>query len=287
MYHAYAIRPMGEKVLFNSGGLFDQSFAITNHGVRTFATDFYSTAAGLFQSNYFHIDLVQRGLINCTYGPPLSSFPFYEDASILHASIHNFIVAFIDTYYVRDDLCAQDHELQSWIQEATAEALVLDFPQSPLTHKETLVGILTQFAFLAGVSHHVLNSGEPATTSGALPLHPSAIYAPPPVKKGVKDLMSYLPPVDEAVKHIALLARFNRPQVESRNETLLYMFSSDRLLGKFGAKIEMAASLFENEMRAFSDIVRQRRFNSEGLSQGMPFVWQALDPQRIPYFLSV
>ena len=287
MHHAYAIRPMGEKVLFNSGGFFDQSFAITNHGVRTFATDFYSTAAGLFQSNYFHTDLVERGLINCTYGPPLSSFPFFEDASILHASIHSFMVAFIDTYYVRDDLLAQDHELQSWIQEATAEALVLDFPPSPLTHKETLVDILTQIAFLAGVSHHVLNGGEPATTSGALPLHPSAMYAPPPIKKGVKDLMSYLPPIDEAVKHIALLARFTRPQVEPRNETLLYMFSSDRFLSKCSAGIKMAASLFESEMRAFSNLVRQRNFDSEGLSQGMPFVWQALDPQRIPYFLSV
>ena len=287
MHHAYAIRPMGEKVLFNPRGFFDQSFAITNHGVRTFATDYYSTVAGLFQSNYFYRDLIERGLINCTYGPPLSSFPFFEDASILHTFIHSFMVAFVDTYYTRDDLLAQDHELQSWIQEATAEALVLDFPPSPLTRKETLVGILTQVAFLAGVSHHVLNSGEPATTSGALPLHPSAIYAPPPVKKGVKDLISYLPPIDEAVKHIALLARFNRPQVEVRNETLLYMFSSDSFLSKCGGKTKMAASLFEKEMRAFSDMVRQRGFDSEGLSQGMPFVWQALDPKRIPYFLSV
>lgn len=258
---------MGEKVLFNPRGFFDQSFAITNHGVRTFATDYYSTVAGLFQSNYFHTDLIARRLINCTYGPPLSSSPFFEDASILHTSIHSFMVAFLDTYYTRDDLLAQDHELQSWIQEATAEALVLDFPPFPLTRKETLVGILTQFAFLAGVSHHVLNSGEPATTSEALPLHPSAMYAPPPVKKGVKVLMSYLPPIDEAVKHIALLARFNRHQVEHRNETLLYMFSSDSFLSKCGGKIGMATFLFEKEMRAFSDMVRQRGFDSEGLSQ--------------------
>lgn len=287
MHHAYAIRPIGERFLFNDGGYFDQSFAITNQGVRMFATEFYPKTAGPFRANYFYTDLVARGLLNCTYGPALRSFPFFEDASVLHSAIHQFMASFVDAYYETEDLLAQDKELQSWVVEATSEALAIDFPTSPLIYKETLVDILTQIAFLSGVSHHVLNSGEPVTTSGILPLHPSAIYAPIPTEKGVKDLMPYMTPAEEAVKHVALLARFNRPQLEARNQTLLYMFSSGEFLSKYNGEIEAAASLFHSKMKAFSDEVRHREFDTEGLSQSMPFIWQALDPSRLPYFLSV
>lgn len=287
MHQAYAIRPIGEKFLFNNGGYFDQSFAITNQGVRMFATEFYPGAAGPFQANYFHADLVARGLLNCTYGPALKSFPFFEDASVLHGAIHRFMVSFVDVYYATEDSLVQDEELRSWIEEATSEALVIDFPSASLIHKEAVVGILTHIAFLAGVSHHVLNGGEPVTTSGILPLHPSAIYAPLPIAKGIRDLMPYLTPADEAVKHIALLARFNRPQLGARNDTLIHMFSSGQFLEKCTAEVDEAAADFQREMKAFSDRVRNRRFNAEGLSQGMPFIWQALDPSRLPYFLSV
>lgn len=287
MHHAYAIRPVGEKWLFNPGGYFDQSFAITNQGVRMFATEFYATSAGSFQANYFHTEVVTRGLLNCTYGPALKSFPFFEDASILHSAIRHFMASFINAYYITDDLLAQDHEIQSWIEEATYEALVIDFPPSPLTRKKILIDILTQVAFLAGVSHHVLNSGEPVVTSGVLPLHPSALYAPVPTKKGVKNIMPYLAPAEEAINHIALLARFNRPQLEISKETLLYMFSSNEFLSRCRPEVKEAASSFYNEMEIFSQKVRQRGFDAEGLSQGMPFLWQALDPSRIPYFLSV
>lgn len=287
MHHAYAIRPIGEKVLFNSGGFFDQSFAITNHGVRMFSTEFYPKKAGPFQANYFYTDLIARGLINCTYGPLLQSFPFFDDAKILHSSIHDFMSSFVNAYYKTDDLLMLDNELQSWIRESTQKALAIDFPPSPLVHKGTLVDILTQFTFLAGVSHHTLNSGEPVKTSGVLPLHPSAIYAPLPEEKGVKDITPYLTPPGEALKHIALLARFNRPQLEASKETLLYMFSSDKFLNRFPMEIRDAASTFFKEMKAFSDQVRRRQFNEGGLCQGMPFVWQGLDPSRIPYFLSV
>lgn len=287
MHHAYAIRPIGEQFLFNPGGFFDQSFAITNRGVRMFSTEFYPHKAGPFQANYFYTDLVTRGLIECTYGPSLPSFPFFDDAKILYSSINDFMNSFVDVYYENGDSLTMDHELQSWIRESTQEALAIDFPPFPLTDKKTLVDILSQFAYLAGVSHHVLNSGEPFKTSGVLPLHPSALFAPLPKEKGIKDIMPYLTPADEALKHIALLARFNRPQLQKDKETLLYMFSSDDFLRRFPAPIKDAAATFSTEMKAFSDRVRKRQFDDSGLCQGMPFVWKGLDPSRIPYFLSV
>ena len=79
-------------MVFNAGGYFDQSFAITNQGVRAFATEFYATSADSFQANYFHTDIITRGLLNCTYGPALKSFPFLEDASVLHLAIRRFMI---------------------------------------------------------------------------------------------------------------------------------------------------------------------------------------------------
>ena len=99
--------------------------------------------------------------------------------------------------------------------------------------------------------------------------------------------MPYLTPAEEAIKHIALLGRFNRPQLEISKETLLYMFSSDEFLNKCRPEVKGAASFFYSEMGILNQRARQRRFDAEGLSQGMPFLWQALDRSRIPYFLSV
>jgi hypothetical protein len=286
MYQAYAIRPVGEAVLFNDGGFFDQVFAITNHGVRLFATEAYWTVAGAFRSNYFHADLVKRGLLNSTYGPPLTSFPFLEDGERLFALIRCFMTDFVQAYYESDYDLAQDYELQDWIAEANDAALVVDFPPSPLVRAETLVDILTHMAFLTGVSHHVLNAGEPATTSGVLPLHPAALYAPIPTTKGVHDLMPFLPPAQEAVQQIALLARFNRPQLVEKQQTLQYMFNDAKLLNRAHPQVRAANVKFIRAMQETAEIMAKRKFDQNGLSQGMPFIWTGLDPSRVPFFLS-
>lgn len=287
MHQAYAIRPVGERVLFNSEGLFDKSFAITNIGVRMFATEFYPTVAGPFRANYFYRDLTSRGLINCTYGPELPSLPFFTDASKMLAAIRRFITSFVTAYYASEKVLALDHELQAWVKEATASAGVIDFPPAPLLERETLVDMLSHAAFLTGVSHHVLNSGEPFGTSGMLPLHPAALYKPIPTKKGVTmdELMGFLPGFEAAVDHVALLAFFNRPMLEGERRTLAYMFEGEEL--RDGEELKKAAGVFVQEMLEISREIRERGFDEEGLSEGMPFVWRALDPAKIPYFLSV
>ena len=288
MHQAYAIRPVGEKVLFNDGGFFDQSFAINNTGVRMFATDFYPAVAGPFRANYFENNLIRRGLFNCTWGPAFKSFPFLDDAGRMHQSIHRFVREFVSTYYRSEALLGLDHELQAWVREANGEARVIDFPPAPIAQAATLVEILTHVAFLAGVSHHVLNAGEPVATSGLLPLHPSALYAPPPAAKGLADLMPFLPPADKAVEHIALLARFNRPRLARGHGTLRDMFAAPELLIRARRPaILRAVRRFMREMTALSEEIRGRGFDERGLSQGMPFVWQQLDPAQIPFFLSV
>jgi hypothetical protein len=287
MHQAYAIRPVGEAVLFNEGGYFDRSFAVSNHAVRQFATEFYPTVAGAFKRNYFEEELRGRGLINSTYGPDLPHFPFYEDGSKMLPVIRRFVQSFVDAYYETDVMLALDWEVQAWIEEANGPAMVIDFPEGPITEPETLVDIITHIAWLGGVSHHVLNSGTPVATSGVLPLHPAALYAPPPEKKGIKDILPFLPNEQDAVQQIALLARFNRPQLVDSQETLLHMFDDESLLEGGRREVVFANERFMTDMRQISEDINKKTFDEEGLCQGMPFVWKGMDPGQIPFFLSV
>ncbi|MCJ1405413.1 hypothetical protein MMC11_008641 [Xylographa trunciseda] len=288
MYQAFAIRPVGEDVLFNPGGVFDQSFALSNEAVRQFATEHYPLSAGPFQSNYFHQDLVARGLVNCTYGPALTSVPFYDDGNAIVSSLRRFTDAYLHAYYPRENLIFLDTELQNWVSEAANGAKVLDFPPSPLTSRNVLVSILTHAAFLTGVSHHALNSGTPASTSGVLPFHPAALYAPLPTTKGsTTSLMSFLPNVTDSLNQISLLIRFNRPKIEDSNSNLVHMFSSSKFLAGGCSAVAHAARLFQTDMQEISSQIQSKAFDPNGLAQGMPFVWRSLDPSKIPFFLSV
>ena len=288
MYQAFAIRPVGEDVLFNPGGFFDQSFALSNEAVRQFATEHYPLSAGPFQSNYFQQDLVARGLVNCTYGPALASVPFYDDGILIVSSLRRFTDTYLRAYYPRENLIFLDTELQNWISEATKEAKVLDFPPSPLVSRDVLVSILTHAAFLTGVSHHALNSGTPASTSGVLPFHPAALYAPLPTTKGnITTLMPFLPNMTDALNHIALLIRFNRPKLEDSDGNLVHMFSSSKFLAGGCSEVAHAARLFQAEMLEISSRIQSKTFDQNGLAQGMPFIWRSLDPSKNPFFLSV
>jgi len=284
------VRLIANTILFSfEGGLFDQSFAITNLDVRQFATEFYPFASA-FQPNFFHANLTTRGLLNCTYGPALKSFPFLSDAFVIHSSITAFLTTFVTTYYPTPRLLALDHELQNWISEASLHAGVIDFPPAPLTSRTTLISILRHLAFLNSVAHNTLNGAELFQVSGTLPLHPAELYAPPPTAKGPSDvdILSYLPLLKETVENIALVAFFS-PTFTDPKQTLAKMFDEgEELFEKGEGRVRSAARRFGEQMGAFSEVLRgraERGFDGGGLAGGMPFVWRALDPGRVPFFL--
>lgn len=288
MYRAFAVRPIGDEVLFNDGGFFDSSFAPTNFGGRSLSSDLYPTGAGLFQYSQFGNDLVSRGLVNCTYGPALKTMPFYDTVNPMVNAIREFTTSYVDAYYPSDTLLMHDHELQAWMLEAIEEAKVLDFPSFPLTSRSTLVSILTHIGFLAGIAHHALNGATPGESSGILPLHPTAFNKPLPTTKGsIDDLIPYLHNDTEALKQASLLVRFNRPLIEEQQGNLVHMFAGDDFLAQSVQTVDMAARRFVAEMERISDTIRAQVFDESGLAQGMPFIWRSLDPRRIPYYLSV
>lgn len=80
---------------------------------------------------------------------------------------------------------------------------------------------------------------------------------------------------------------FARPLLAGSNRTIIHMFNEPRMLSQMNPQTQEANAVFMKAMRDFSAQMEARTFDADGLSQGMPFVWNALDPNAAPYSLTV
>ena len=65
------------------------------------------------------------------------------------------------------------------------------------------------------------------------------------------------------------------------------MFDDPGMLALMNADTQAAAEVFLESMQGFSAQVQARAFDAQGLAQGMPFLWRALDPNVAPYSLTI
>ncbi|KAI8951241.1 lipoxygenase [Xylaria longipes] len=260
-----------------------QYYAWTSISGRTWANQVYSSGeTANFQSNYYRTLLENHGLINSPHGPALKSFPFYEDASVVTEAIRDFMTVYVNSYYPNDQAVAQDTELQAWRRE-TDTAKVYDFPKSIATRK-TLIDILTHQTYLGAVVHGVMSTNGAIGDTTSLPFAPAGFRQPIPTKKGVTDIMSYMPTAEGAVWQVSTYAAANRAAWKNTNETISYMFADEALLSRTNPSVRSAAAKFRDSMNAFSKEVRARTFDKDGLNRGMPFLWNVLDPNWAPYW---
>jgi arachidonate 15-lipoxygenase (second type) / 8-lipoxygenase (S-type) len=141
-------------------------------------------------------------------------------------------------------------------------------------------------AHLASTAHHTVNTNELISASSTLPFHPPSLYQPPPTSKGASNLAKFLPPLDKVETQLSFAALFARPFFVNTNRTLLHMFDDPAMLSRTNSATRAAAATFQSSMTAFSNQVASRHFDQNGLSQGMPFLWQALDPNVAPYSIT-
>lgn len=285
LYGEFGIRALGLAVLFRPGGDVDQFYGYTGTGATEFAQNIYDSGyAGAFQNNYFLTNLQRRGLIGAN--PPLKNFPFYEDALPIWNAMHAFMTTFVNSYYKNNAAVQKDTELQAWIKEANGPAKVIDFPTS-LTTPAQIADVLTHVAHLCSTSHHAVNTNQLITGSGVLPFNPSGLYAPIPTTKGASNLAQYMPPLAQCINQINQQADFSRPLIAGTNRTLVNIFNDEPMLALMNSATRSANTKFMSTMLARSAVVKSRTFDSQGLSQGMPFVWKALDPNVAPFSLTI
>ena len=277
---------MLQVVLFTPGTGVDLVFPYTGQSAQSYTTNRYQNlGAGEFQANYFYTDLQNRGLINSTYGPELKNFPFYQDAQPIYNAVHTFFTSFVNSYYSSDAVVKADKEIQAWATEANGPAKCIDFPSSIVT-RATLVNVLSHFAHLASTAHHVVNTNELIQACSTLPFHPPSLYSPIPIAKKVTDLAAWEPPFTKVLEQFAVAALFARPLLVDTNRTLLHMFDNPTMLSHMNSQTSQAAATFMSSMEALSAKIGARTFDADGLSQGMPFVWKALDPNVQPYSIT-
>jgi hypothetical protein len=193
---------------------------------------------------------------------------------------------YVEEYYPSDDIIANDPELQAWFLEANGPAEVYDFPPSPLTQRETLIALLTHVAYLAGIEHHALNTNSLAA-SWALPLHPTSHWAPLPRAKGIDSVVPYLPNLNRSISQIVVETQFSRPGYMYTNETLYSLFSDPEFLDATTPRVRNASSTFMSNMLRLGAGIESKRFDEQGLSQGMPFIWDNVNPLVMPFFLAI
>lgn len=269
--------------LANDGGVVDQTLALSGADAIVYAGEIYQNGGGDFQAGYMTENFQARNIINCTFGPELKSIPYLDDASTIHNAIEAFATTFVDSYYTSADDFTSDTELQAWAAEANGAAGAKDFPT--FIDRETLINIITHIGYLSSVVHHTLNSKELGDISASLPFHPMSLALPVPIAKGVTDVVPYLPGVALSLGQVVFAAVFSRPQFFNSTEDLTHFFSNATMLAGMNADVGTAAALFKSTMDEFSDSVMARSFDAEGLSQGMPFIWNTLDPRKAPFQL--
>jgi hypothetical protein len=236
-----------------------------------------------FQRNYYRSEFKSRGLVNSSFGPTFKSFPFYEDTSVIVEAIREFMKTFVNSYYADDKAVTQDIELQAWHRE-TRTARVYDFPR--IQTRQGLADILTHQAYLSVIVSNVMSTNGIHLNSMALPFAPAGFLQPIPTRKGLteKDLMSFMPTPEGAIWQVSTYVVGHRPMWRDTNETVSHLFDDETLLGRMNPETQAAAAKFKAVMMDFSVEVRARTFDENGLNRGMPFIWDALDPNYAPYW---
>ncbi|KAI1259424.1 lipoxygenase [Xylariaceae sp. FL1019] len=276
------IRPTLYTGIITSGAI-DKYYPWTGDGARLYANQvFESGEASNFQSNYIETRLENAGLINSQFGPELKSFPFWEDTSVVVGLMRTFFNEVINSYYTSDLAVRQDKELQGWAQEAQ-DAGLPDFPKA-ISSRKQLADMLTHIDYLGTVVHGVISSNGVYGFMASLPFAPTSFYKPLPTAKGATDLIQYMPDIYQAVAQVSTLIAASRAAWINGNQTMTHMWDDEAMLARMNSRTRAANVDFKNAMNDFSDEVRARTFDSEGLNRGMPVIWRPLDPNSAPYW---
>lgn len=143
-------------------------------------------------------------------------------------------------------------------------------------------------AHLVSSAHHAVNTNELLQVSSTLPFSPPSLYSSLPTEKSADtDLVKFLPPLEKVIEQFLVGSLFARPLLVGTNRTIIHMFNDQSVLDKMNEETRTANTVFMNTMQDFSAQVSARNFDGNGLSQGMPLVWKALDPNVVPYSIVV
>lgn len=287
MLNAFGIRQFIQSKLCAPGQFIDQLYTFDGRAALKYAMDLYEKGEKNFQANYFPRRLERNGLLDSKFGPPIRHFPFAEDAARIHAAWKSFMGTLVHSYYDEPASIRQDQELACWFKEV-GRAGSADFPGGENISASELIDVLTHVAYLNSVQHQAMNNND-QFINAQVPLSPMALYKPLPTKKGLSEgeLLSLLPNVTQILKQLSLGAAFSRAEFVDSERALINVFKDEDLHSSLNNKTKAAAARFEADMEKLSAEIAGRGFDKDGLCDGAPFLWRALDPRVALYTTTI
>ncbi len=267
----FFINDAAESSLTRSGGGVDRIMAATIAECRQVAIQGVLTWD--FAGSMLEADLRARGVDDRS---TLPSYPFRDDARLVHGAIRDWVESFLRIWYRTDAMVAQDQEVQAMFRELASPegGRIRGVPRI-----DTVMGLAEAVAhviFTASAQHAAVNFPQLPIMSFA-PAFPLAAYVPPPgaEEPSERAWVEMMPPIQLAEVQLSL-----GTMLGSVHHTKLGDYHVE-LLGHFAHDARTAEPLAAFRTR-LADIER----TIAGRNEGRP-AYPYLLPSRIPQSINI
>ncbi len=208
----------------------------------------------------------------------LPEYPYRDDGLLIWNAIHQWVSAYLGSYYITGQQLLADQALQNWAKELISQqgGRLQNFGEDASGTIKTLdylIDAVSTIIFTASAQHAAVNfaQGELMTYAPAFPL---ASYSPAPTNPDQQgDFMSMLPPIDQAKTQLKVTYLLG-----SVYYTQLGQYSNSYFKSK--PQINSALVNFQNQLKAIEQEITQRN-----RTRIMPYKF--LLPSQIPQSINI
>lgn len=254
--------------LVSSGGTVERLLAGTLEFSRLAAVS--SVIQFPFEDAMLPVQLAKRGVADPTCLP---DYPYRDDGLLVWEVIGRWVSDYLHHVYADDTMVQQDEELQAWAAELCAPlgGHVAGFGQEGgILTRAYLIEVVTTLIFTASAQHAAVNFPQ-YEVMGYAPAMPLAHYAPLQQGSTHDDLLSMLPPLEQALMQADLGYLLG-----SLYYTKLGHYPKDHFSDPY---VQERLSRFQRELDAVEETLQRRN------EQRTPYTH--LLPSRIPQSINI
>lgn len=228
-----------------------------------------------FNDAMFPNTLTSRGVDRVSQLP---EYPYRDDGLLIWNAIHQWVRAYLSSYYTNGQQLLADQALQNWAKELISQqgGRLQNFGEDASGTIKTLdylIDAVSTIIFTASAQHAAVNfaQGELMTYAPAFPL---ASYSPAPTNPNEPgDFMSMLPSLEQAKTQLNVTYLLG-----SVYYTQLGQYSNSYFKSK--PQISSALATFQNQLKAIEQEIIQRN-----CTRIMPYKF--LLPSQIPQSINI
>jgi arachidonate 15-lipoxygenase len=258
-------------LLVNPGGYVQKIMAgDLKEGSLKLVRDFYTN---VWQWDDWDLDVyLKRQGTDDTAALPV--FPYRDDGLPLWNAIKTFATNYVDAWYERDAVVANDRQIEAFVRELGApEGGNLShkgFPEKVMT-KVDLASVIARLIWQAGPGHGGINYSQ-YQYYGPIANACGAAYAQYSAEGPLPQLMDVLPPIDQSISHGDILN-----QLTQKVFGTLGVYSDD-FHGGLNDATNDAITKFQRALKGCASEVDRR--NESDARRGRGYVW--LHPNNLP-----